>query len=73
MSKRSKISRFAGLFADVAMNLIPRKLALKLILSLTIIVALAEGISGYLNLKNQEHQLLEAWMWLWIWNRLIAK
>jgi hypothetical protein len=42
------------------MNRIPRKLALKLILSLTIIVALAEGISGYLNLKNQEHQLLEA-------------
>lgn len=42
------------------MNLIPRKLALKLILSLTIIVALAEGISGYVNLKNQEHRLLEA-------------
>lgn len=42
------------------MNLIPRKLALKLILFLTVIVALAEGISGYVNLKNQEHRLLEA-------------
>jgi len=41
------------------MSIIPRRLALKLILSLTVIVALVEGISGYINVKTQERQLLD--------------
>lgn len=42
------------------MKLIPRKLAIKLILSLTVIVVVVEGISSFLNVKNQERQLLKA-------------
>ncbi len=42
------------------MKLIPRKLAIKLILSLTVIVVVVEGISSVLNVKNQERQLLRA-------------
>ncbi len=38
----------------------PKSLILKLILSLTILVAVAEGISGYLNAKRQERQLQDA-------------
>ncbi len=38
----------------------PKRLVVKLILSLTILVAVAEGISGYLNAKRQERQLLDA-------------
>jgi two-component system NtrC family sensor kinase len=39
---------------------VKRRLALKLILSLTIIVAIMEGVSGIISVKNQEHQLLDA-------------
>ena len=42
------------------MKLIPRSLAQKLILSLTIIVAIVEGISGLINVKTQERELLNA-------------
>ncbi len=42
------------------MKLLPQKLAVKLILSLTIIIALLEGISGFLGLQNQQRQLLQA-------------
>lgn len=38
----------------------PKRLVVKLILSLTILVAVAEGISGYVNAKTQERQLLDA-------------
>jgi two-component system NtrC family sensor kinase len=37
-----------------------RRLALKLIFSMTILVFVVEGISGYINVKNQERQLLDA-------------
>lgn len=39
------------------MQLIPRRLSVKLILSLTLIVALVEGIFGYINARTQERQL----------------
>jgi len=42
------------------MSIVPRRLALKLILSLTIIVTLVGGISGYVNVRTQERQLLAA-------------
>ena len=42
------------------MKLTPKRLALKLVLSLTVIVAIAEGVSGYINAKRQERELLEA-------------
>jgi two-component system NtrC family sensor kinase len=42
------------------MKLIPRRLAIKLILSLTVILAIVEGTSSYFNVKNQERQLLQA-------------
>jgi two-component system, NtrC family, sensor kinase len=38
----------------------PKRLVIKLILSLTILVAVAEGISGYINAKRQERQLVDA-------------
>ena len=41
------------------MVIVPRRLALKLILSLTVIVMLVEGILGYFNVKTQERQLLD--------------
>ena len=41
------------------MNLWPRTLAQKLIVSLTLIVAILEGISGTLNVRMQERQLLD--------------
>jgi two-component system NtrC family sensor kinase len=41
------------------MNLLPRTLAQKLIVSLTVIVAILEGISGTLNVRMQERQLLD--------------
>jgi two-component system, NtrC family, sensor kinase len=37
-----------------------RRLALKLILSLTILVGVTEGISGLINVRSQERQLLDA-------------
>lgn len=42
------------------MQYVPRTLALKLILSLTLIVTLLEGISGTLSVRKQERQLLDA-------------
>ena len=44
----------------LTMKIAPRRLALKLILSLTIIVILVAGISGYVNVRTQERQLLAA-------------
>jgi two-component system NtrC family sensor kinase len=41
------------------MNLLPRTLAQRLIVSLTLIVAILEGISGTLNVRMQERQLLD--------------
>ncbi|MBP1649768.1 MAG: integral rane sensor signal transduction histidine kinase [Bacteroidetes bacterium] len=38
----------------------PRRLAHKLILSLTVIVVIVEGIAGYINVRTQERQLLDA-------------
>ena len=37
----------------------PRKLGLKLILSLTVLIVAISGISGYLNLRTQKKQLVE--------------
>jgi two-component system NtrC family sensor kinase len=45
---------------DFGEFIVKRRLALKLILSLTIIVAITEGVSGIINVKTQEHQLLDA-------------
>ncbi len=42
------------------MNIVPSHLAQKLILSLTIIVIIVAGVSGFLNVKTQERQLLDA-------------
>jgi two-component system NtrC family sensor kinase len=42
------------------MKFLPRGLARKLIIFLTIIVALVSGISGYISVKTQERQLLDA-------------
>ena len=42
------------------MNIVPSRLAQKLILSLTIIVIIVAGVSGFLNVKTQERQLLDA-------------
>lgn len=42
------------------MNFLPRRIALKLIFSLTLIVIFVEGISGFINVKTQERQLLDA-------------
>jgi len=42
------------------MKFVPQKLALKLILSLTVLVAIVAGISGFLTVKTQEQQLLDA-------------
>src|SRR5690242_15017275 len=42
------------------MNLVPRSLAWRLILSLTLIVAVLEGISGAIAVRVQERQLLDA-------------
>jgi two-component system, NtrC family, sensor kinase len=39
---------------------VPRRLAAKLILSLTMIVVVAEGIFGFINLRSQERQLLDS-------------
>ncbi len=39
---------------------IRRRLALKLIVSLTLIVGVVEGVSGFINVKTQEKQLLDA-------------
>src|SRR5271157_2119525 len=41
------------------MNIVPSHLAQKLILSLTIIVIIVAGVSGFLNVKTQERQLLD--------------
>ncbi len=41
-------------------KLIPQRLAFKLLLALTIIVVVVEGISGYINARTQEAQLREA-------------
>jgi two-component system, NtrC family, sensor kinase len=41
------------------MNLLPRTLAQKLIVSLMLIVAILEGVSGTLNVRMQERQLLD--------------
>ena len=38
----------------------PKRLAHKLILSLTIIVVIVEGIAGFINVQTQERQLLDA-------------
>ncbi|HEY9167004.1 MAG TPA: ATP-binding protein [Candidatus Kryptonia bacterium] len=38
----------------------PRHLSLQIILSLTVIVVVVEGVSGYISLKNQERQILQA-------------
>ncbi len=38
----------------------PKRLATKLILSLTVIVVIVEGISSYINVRDQERQLLDA-------------
>ncbi len=37
----------------------PKRLALRLILFLTILIVIAEGISGYLTIRTQEEQLLD--------------
>ncbi len=42
------------------MNIVPSRLAQKLILSLTIIVIIVASVSGFLNVKTQERQLLDA-------------
>ncbi len=42
------------------MRLVPKRLALKLILSLTVLVAVVAGVSGFLTVKAQERQLLDA-------------
>jgi two-component system NtrC family sensor kinase len=39
---------------------VPKRLAHKLILSLTIIVVLVEGIAGFINVRTQERQILDA-------------
>jgi two-component system NtrC family sensor kinase len=41
------------------MNFLPRTLAQRLIVSLTLIVAILEGVSGTLNVRMQERQLLD--------------
>jgi two-component system NtrC family sensor kinase len=38
----------------------PRRLALKLILSLTVIVVLVQGVAGFINIKTEERQLLDS-------------
>jgi two-component system NtrC family sensor kinase len=40
--------------------MIPKRLATKLILSLTVIVVIVEGISSFINVRDQERQLLDA-------------
>ena len=40
--------------------MMPRRLATKLILSLTVIVVIVEGISSFINVRDQERQLLDA-------------
>ncbi|MGA9120752.1 MAG: ATP-binding protein [Bacteroidota bacterium] len=40
--------------------MVPRRLATKLILSLTVIIVVVEGISNYINVREQEYQLLQA-------------
>ncbi len=42
------------------MNIVPSRLAPKLILSLTLIVIIVASVSGFLNVKTQERQLLDA-------------
>jgi two-component system NtrC family sensor kinase len=42
------------------LEVMPKHLASKLILSLTIIVALVEGVSGFVNAKRQESEILNA-------------
>ncbi|MBI3111573.1 MAG: HAMP domain-containing protein [Ignavibacteriales bacterium] len=41
-------------------SLLPNRLAFRLILFLTILIVVAEGISGFINIKTQEEQLLDA-------------
>ncbi len=41
------------------MRLVPRRLAPRLILLLTLLVAVGYGVSGWLNLRTLEHQLLD--------------
>ena len=40
--------------------MMPKRLATKLILSLTVIVVIVEGFASYLNIRDQERQLLDA-------------
>ncbi|MCK6560213.1 HAMP domain-containing protein [candidate division KSB1 bacterium] len=42
------------------MKIIPQKLAVKLILSLTLIIGLMEGLSGFINLQSQQQRLQDA-------------
>ena len=37
--------------------MVPRRLALKLILSLTVIVVIVQGVAGFINIKTEERQL----------------
>lgn len=46
-----------SLFPEIS---VPKRLAHKLILSLTIIVVIVEGIAGFINVQTQERQLLDA-------------
>lgn len=41
-------------------NVMPKRLSHQIIISLTIIVMVVSGISGYISLKNQEQQILRA-------------
>ncbi len=41
-------------------NVMPKRLSYQIIISLTIIVMVVSGISGYISLKNQEQQILRA-------------
>jgi two-component system NtrC family sensor kinase len=41
-------------------SLLPNRLAFRLILFLTILIVVAEGISGFISVKTQEEQLLDA-------------
>ena len=40
--------------------MVPRRLALKLILSLTVIVVIVQGVAGFINIKTEERQLLDS-------------
>jgi len=46
--------------ASIVKRFVPNRLSHKLILSLTVLIVVAEGIAGYLSQKSHEEQILEA-------------